>query len=95
MTTTPKPQSLMEAASETYIENDCYAMDGNGPHRDSFKAGYRAALRAPEIVALMQAVDSWKIQVETYGGDYLPEHYKLLVHRLDGVVTLIKECSHD
>lgn len=33
----------IEQLAEEYLENECYAMDGDGPHRDSFLAGATAA----------------------------------------------------
>lgn len=39
---TVQMKKMRDELEEKYIEYDCYAMDGNGPHRDSFKAGFDA-----------------------------------------------------
>lgn len=53
-------EAAKEAACESYIENDCYDMDGPGPHRDTFIAGWDAAIAHERAKAekLVEALES-------------------------------------
>lgn len=41
----PSIEALRDKLCEEYLDYECYAMDGTGPHRDTFKAGFDAALQ--------------------------------------------------
>lgn len=44
-----------------------------------------------ELKAARDAMAEWKLQVETHGGDYLPEHAQRIFATVDRLNSLLKE----
>jgi len=82
-------KSKRDAAAENYLENDCYAMDGYVPHRDTYKAGWDAATAEllKERDALQSRLDELtmpKIPTSPYERELAErcERYRLALERI-------------